>query len=183
MPPDAPTRPCRIVATDWLYHRLTVSGLAAGAGVVPWRLDFATIEEDLFHQLVAGCPRPRLSLDGCRAFAAQLRETIKDRQTRALTRVGVSRACPSDLHALLPVPQPMLGPDDPRAEDWRRTHWETLELRHVGHLPGRAYLPPGPLRVPFGFFAADCSPWAELQRLRTLWPDLRLDLQPVYKRD
>jgi hypothetical protein len=46
-------------APDWLYHHLTVSGPAAevsgfaatarGAGVIPWRLDFARIEDDVFN--------------------------------------------------------------------------------------------------------------------------------------
>src|SRR3954471_22188933 len=47
----------------WLYHHLTVSGpadtlaafaaAARGAGVVPWQLDTARIEEDVFNLAAA----------------------------------------------------------------------------------------------------------------------------------
>jgi hypothetical protein len=192
------TGPDQVVVTDWLFNRLTVSGpdaivekfatAAAGAGVVPWRLDFAAIEEDLFHRLVTGCSRTRLSLDGCRAFAAQFREKIETRQARALALVGTSRACPFDLHALLPVPDRVLsrGPEDPQATDWLLGHWGTPALRQAVVLPappGRSYLPPGHRAWRIGFFAADWSPWAALRQLRTTWPELRLDLQPVYQLD
>jgi hypothetical protein len=52
-----------VTVTDWLYNHLTVQGAAAfaaasgGAGVVPWRMDFAVLEEDLFHRLLTGCTR------------------------------------------------------------------------------------------------------------------------------
>ena len=48
---------------DWLYHHLTISGLAEslknfaaaarGSGVIPWQLDFAAIEEDVFVRAVS----------------------------------------------------------------------------------------------------------------------------------
>ena len=189
--------PRQVVVTDWLYHRLTISGpddqvsafasAAAGAGVVPWRLDLAALEEDLFHRLLTGCPRSRLSVDGCRAFAGQFREAVEARQARAGALVGRSRACPFDLHALLPVPARVLalGPEDPAAHHWLRTHWGTTALRQVAGLPplkGRSYLPPGHRAVRFGFFAADWSPWQALRQIRTTWPALRLVLQPVYER-
>ncbi len=181
--------------TDWLYNRLTISGpearltafaaAAAGAGVVPWRLDMSALEEDLFHRLLTGVGRGRLSVVGCRAFAAQFRDKIEVRQAQALTLVGTSQACPFDLHALLPVPARILalGPDDPLAQDWLRTHWGTLALRQVCQLPplpGRSYLPPGHRVARVGFFTADWSPWMALRQLRKTWPDLRFALQPVY---
>jgi hypothetical protein len=85
----------------WRCHHLTVSGPAAdvaafagaarGAGVTPWQLDLAALEEDVFN-LAAARPAPprRLTIAGCRILAAAL--------------VGGIRACPFDLHSLLPVP-------------------------------------------------------------------------------
>ena len=158
----------QVMVTDWLYHRLTVSGpddqvaafanAAAGAGVVPWRLD----------------------------FAKQFREKVEARQAKALALVGTSRACPFDLHVLLPVPARVLalGPDDPAAEAWLMTHWGTTELRQVTVLPplkGRSYLPPGRRALRLGFFSANWSPWPALRTLRKTWPALRLMLQPVYE--
>ena len=56
----APLRPPH---TDWLHHRLTISGpdeaiaafqaSAAGAGAIPWQLDLDRMAEDWFHLLVA----------------------------------------------------------------------------------------------------------------------------------
>jgi hypothetical protein len=63
--------PFRLAHTDWLHHRLLIAGpeadlaalrtAAAGAGTVPWQLDFDSVEEDLFHLLVAP-PTPAGSL-------------------------------------------------------------------------------------------------------------------------
>jgi hypothetical protein len=51
---------------DWIYHRLTVSGpaelvenfarAARGAGVVPWQLDLAALEEEVFARAVRSRP-------------------------------------------------------------------------------------------------------------------------------
>lgn len=51
------------VGRTWLYHHLTVSGATAdgeafaaatcGPGIVPWRLDYDRIEEDIFHLAAA----------------------------------------------------------------------------------------------------------------------------------
>jgi hypothetical protein len=55
--------PLRLAHTDWLHHRLTVTGppaavaalerATAGAGVIPWQLDLDRLTEDVFHVLVA----------------------------------------------------------------------------------------------------------------------------------
>ena len=55
--------PLRLPHTDWLYHRLTVSGppgelerfrhAAAGTGIIPWHLDLDVLEEDWFLRLVS----------------------------------------------------------------------------------------------------------------------------------
>jgi hypothetical protein len=95
----------------WLYHHLTIAGpadavaafaaAACGAGVTPWRLDFAMLEEDLFNlaasQPAAGC---NLTIAGCRILARQFRERVEQRQGRAIALVGHGRSCPFDLHAL-----------------------------------------------------------------------------------
>ena len=54
--------PLRLPHTDWLAHRLAVTGpvtilmsafraAASGAGTIPWRLDGDSLEEDWFHLL------------------------------------------------------------------------------------------------------------------------------------
>jgi len=121
--------PPRPQHTDWLHHRLLVAGpagtladfqaAACGAGAIPWRLDLDSIEEDLFLMLAAPPPpqRRHLSLVGARALAGQLREAAEQRHVAAVARVGRSRACALDLHALVPVPDGVLrlGPNHPRA--------------------------------------------------------------------
>ena len=106
--------PLRLPHTDWLFHRLTVTGPAAavaafraaasGAGTIPWQLDGDSLEEDWFHLLVNPAHRA-LSLAGARVLAGQLREAVEHRHAVAVARVGHSRACPFDLHALVPVPE------------------------------------------------------------------------------
>jgi hypothetical protein len=142
--------PLRLPHPDWLQHRLTISGpeakvvafrqAAGGAGIIPWQLDVDALADDWFLLLVAPpAPRPRtLSLAGARLLAGQLREAVAARQAAACARVRRSRACPFDLHALLPVPDAILrlGPDHPDALAWLWQHWGTTEaLRHVAEDP------------------------------------------------
>jgi hypothetical protein len=188
----------RPAVTDWLYHRLTIEGLAAdvtvvataaqGAGVIPWSLDLAVMEEDLFHRLIAP-PPPQvrsLSLDGARALARQLCEASAARHAAALARVGISRACPFDLHALLPVPSEILvlGPDDPAAELWLWTHWGTTQaLRHVELAASprrRTAVAAGRTTLGIRFWSADWTPWRAVQGLAKRWPAVRFTVQPVY---
>jgi len=128
---------------DWLHHRLCITGsvleldglrqAASGAGTIPWQLDLDTLEEDWFHLLANPASR-ELSLAGSRSLAAQLREAVERRHALAVARVGRSRVCPFDLHALVPVPSCVLrlGPDHPDALAWLWQHWGTTEaLRHV----------------------------------------------------
>jgi hypothetical protein len=149
---DPHQAPLRLAHTDWLYHRLQVTGplleltafraVAAGAGTIPWHLDLDRIADDLFHVLVApparagalAPPMRGLSLAGSRILADQICAAVARRHALAAARVGHSRACPFDLHALIPVPEPVLrwGPDDPAALTWLWTHWGTTQsLRHV----------------------------------------------------
>lgn len=184
--------------TDWLHHRLAVSGppaavaafqaAARGPGVIPWRLDLGRLEEDWFH-LLAAPPAPqrrRLGLAGARALAGQLREAVALRHDLATARAGHSRACPLDLHALHPVPPEVLqlGPDHPDALAWLWSNWgATAALRHVAlepSLPPRARLPAGAAMLWLTFWSADWTPWQALAAIAGRWPALRFATQPNY---
>jgi hypothetical protein len=187
-PPGPDTTP------DWRYHHLTVSGPAAplaafaaaarGAGVIPWQLDFGRLEEDIFHLAAAQPPaRRRLSIAGCHLLARQFRGRVEARQAQAVARVGRSRACPLDLHALLPVPDAILqlGPTHPTALAWLAAQWGTQDgLRHVVLRPdanaGRR-LPGGHQVVGYGFFAFGAAPDAAVAALQARWPGLSLALR------
>jgi hypothetical protein len=127
----------RLAHTDWLHHRLTVSGpadtisgfraAASGTGIIPWRLDFDRMAEDFFL-LLATPPPPQqrtLSLQGARVLAGQLCTAVANRQTaaRALAERGrtwqdarstgdagltPAKLRPLDLHALVPIPDDIL---------------------------------------------------------------------------
>ena len=127
-------------ALAWLYHHLTINGpaelvadfaaAACGSGVTPWQLDSADIAEDIFVRAVSQSPSRRtLSIEGCRILAQQFSEQVMARQARAAAMVGHSRACPFDLHALLPVPKTILrrGPTHPDALAWLANHWGTTD--------------------------------------------------------
>lgn len=193
--------PLRLAHTDWLHHRLTVSGpaaqvaalqkKAAGAGVIPWQLDLDRLAEDVFHLLAAPPPphRRSLSLAGARILAGQLRDAVARRHTLAVTRVGQSRVCPFDLHALLPIPAALLrsGPDDPDALAWLWTRWGTTEaLRHVtmvgAAFPDEAAAPaPNEAAFRVTFWSADWTPWRALAHLAACWPALRFAVRPTYE--
>ncbi len=187
----------RLPHTDWLFHRLVVTGSAAavaafratasGAGTIPWRLDPDSLEEDWFHLLVNPAHRV-LSLAGARVLAGQLREAVEHRHAVAVARVGHSRACPFDVHALVPVPAAVLqlGPDHPDALAWLWQHWGTTQaLRHVAWdtaltRVSAPELAAGVNRLRLSFWAADWTPWRAFGRIRADWPALRFDLQPQY---
>ena len=197
--PDGPQRhaPQRLAHPDWLFHRLCVSGsradlvafraAAAGAGTIPWQLDFERMEEDFCHLLIA--PRRSLSLAGARILAGQLRAAVAQRHALATTQVGQSQACPFDLHALVPVPAAMLqrGPDDPAALAWLWQSWGTTQtLRHVSidttaEAAARRGLAPGDEAFVVTFWSADWTPWQALARIATDWPRLRFETRPIYE--
>jgi hypothetical protein len=189
---EAPHRSAqmRLAHTDWLHHRLVIIGVAdqlaafrraaAGAGIIPWQIDLDRLEEDVFHLLVAPPPpQPRtLSVAGARVLAGQLREAVARRHECAVARVGVSQACPFDLHALVPVPDEILrlGPDDPLALAWLWKHWGTTQpLRHVA---GGVVACQDAIHVTF--WLADWTPWRALAALAERWPVLRFDVCPTY---
>ena len=183
--------------TDWLHHHLLVAGpagkladfqaAARGSGIISWQLDWDRMEEDLFLMLMAPPPpqRRRLSLAAARALAGQLRDSAEQRHAAAIARVGGSRACALDLHALVPVPPDVLGlgPDHPEALAWLWTHWgTTAALRHVAAgpvLPRRA-APDDPVTLHLTFWSADWMPWQALATVRARWPALRFDIRPTY---
>jgi hypothetical protein len=194
--------PMQLAHTDWLHHRLAVVGAAdqlagfrraaAGAGIIPWPIDLDRMEEDVFHLLVSPPPpQPRtLSVAGARVLAGQLRDAVGRRHERAVARVGVSQACPFDLHTLLPVPDHVLrlGPDDPEALAWLSEHWGTTQsLRHVAEdADGGPDALPRPERTPehdairLTFWSADWTPWRALGAVAGRWPGLRFDISPTY---
>jgi hypothetical protein len=180
---------------DWLYHRLTISGpadgvagfaaAARGAGVIPWRLDFAALEEDIFVRAIAQpAARRNLTVAGCHILARQFRERVEARQARAAALLGHSQACPFDLHTLLPVPATVLqlGPTHPEARTWLTAHWGiTDRLRQVVERPrpgtGRR-LAKHHTAVGYGFFTDGETPRAAIAALVAHWPALRFLLVP-----
>ena len=132
---------------------------ARGAGVIPWLIDTAAIEEDVFN-LAASQPAARRNLDvaGCRILARQFRDRVEARQARAAARIGRSQACPFDLHGLLPIPDTILqlGQSHPAAQAWLAAHWGPVDdLRQVAERPdarpGRR-LPRDHAVLGYGFF-------------------------------
>jgi hypothetical protein len=184
--------------TDWLYHHLRVSGApdavascrtaAAGAGVIPWAQDLGPAAEDWFH-LLAAPPAPQrrsLSLEGARILAGQLRDAAEARQRQVAARAATCRACPLDLHRLLPVPPRLLrlGPQAAESRAWLWAHWGTTQaLRGVVPLPvphRGAARPPDPGLWWVGFWSADWTPWPAIAQLRARWPELRVEVRPRY---
>ena len=184
--------------TDWLYHHLRVTGepgevaalrtAAAGAGVIPWAHDLGPAAEDWFH-LLAVPPAPQrrsLSLEGARILAGQLRDAAEARQRLVAARSAASRACPLDLHRLLPMPARLLrlGPEAMETRAWLWEHWGTAQaLRGVVPLPapGRGSpRQPDPGLWWVGFWSADWTPWRAIAQLRTRWPALQLAVRPLY---
>jgi hypothetical protein len=167
---------------DWLETTLSISGpaarvaafrtAAAGAGVVPWVRDYDRLEEDWFHLLMAAPALHRgISLAGARILARQLREAAWANHEAAVSRVGLSRACPFDLHSLVPVPFEVLrlGDDHPRALAWLWENWGTTwPLRRVETLRS------GPDEFRVRFWSADWAPWRALEHIRSRWPGLSL---------
>jgi hypothetical protein len=158
---------------------------ARGAGVTPWQLDYAAIEEDVFVRAVSQpAHRRSLTIEGCRILARQFRDRVAAHQARAAAVVGHSFVCPFDLHGLLPVPAAILalGPTHPAALAWLARHWGVTDrLRQVTVLAnptiGRR-LPRGHTGIGYGFFAHGETPQAAVAQLAAVWPALRLALVP-----
>jgi hypothetical protein len=156
-----------------------------GSGIVPWRLEAARLEEDIFN-LAASQPGAirSLTIEGCRILARQFRERVEDRAARATARVGRSRTCPFDLHTLLPVPAPVLelGLTHPQAQAWLLQNWGLSDSpRQVAERPqpttGRR-LPAGYRVIGYSFFTPHETPYAAIAQLSLRWLSLRFVLQP-----
>ena len=183
------------VVPAWRYPHLTISGpadgvdrfaaAARGSGVIPWRLDGAAIEEDLFARAVSQpASRRSLNVAGCRILARQFRDRVEAHHARAVALVRHSMACPFDLQVLLPAPPAILqlGPTDPTALAWLRQHWGTTDrprqvIRRPNPSIGRR-LPAGHAVIGYGFFTAGDTPWAAIERIAADWPALRFRLTP-----
>jgi hypothetical protein len=191
--PAASNRPNRQNA-DWLYQHLTITGpaseterfatVALGPGVIPWRLDYDVIEEDIFNLAISQPRHDRdLTVEGCRILARQFRERVEARQAKAAAQIGASLACPFDLQILLPIPELILrlGSRDAKAEAWLTRHWGTKDgLRKVTRRPtpgpGKR-LPRGHAVIGYSFFTMDQPPKPAVTAIAASWPVLCFDLR------
>ena len=185
----------RPTAPDWLYHHLTISGpveivekfvaAARGAGVIPWQLDYADVEETVFTLAISQpASRRTLTVEGCRILARQFRDRVEARQGRAAARVGRSLLCAFDLQVLLPVPAAFLplGPAHPTALAWMTEHWGMIDAPRqmtVRDKPtmGRR-VPNNHTVIGYGFFTAGDPPQAAVDAIGSRWPALRFWLVP-----
>jgi hypothetical protein len=157
---------------------------ASGAGVIPWRFDTASIEEDVFNLAASQPPHlRRLSIEGCRRLARQLRDRVEVRAAQGILLSETSKACPFDLHRLLPVPPTILqlGPSAPESVAWLKKHWGVSERpRQVAvrpdAKPGRR-LRKGEACLGLGFFAWAATPQTAIAKISASWPDLRFVVQ------
>jgi hypothetical protein len=157
---------------------------ARGSAVIPWRLDFPRIEQDIFELAAAQPPaQRRLTITGCHLLARQFCQRVEAHHAKAVSLIERSRAVPLDLNVLLPVPASILelGPTHPEALAWLREHWGTERLRQVHQQakprPGRR-LPAGHGVIGYGFFTDGATPGAAIARLGPRWPALRFVLRP-----
>ena len=179
----------------FLFHHLTVFGpgnlvdrFAAGArgpGVIPWRVDYAELEEDIFHMSLRQPPACRtLSVSECRTLARQFSGQVEAHHARAAALAATTgrHACPFDLHVLLPIPERILsiGPRDPRAAAWLRSNWGVVSPpRQVVSRPGATAgkrLPGGHRVVGYGFFCEGGTPHAAREALERIWTGLSFRL-------
>jgi hypothetical protein len=182
--------------TDWLRHELVITGApselaafeaaAAGAGAIPWEYpNLDPEEEDRVQALVQPPDGSRgLDIDSARVLARELREAIFGHQQKIIATAAQSRACPLDLHKLLPVPAEILqlGPDHSASLAWLQANWGTTRpLRHVLRLTGKPVTAKRKTaRLRLEFWAADWTPWAAFAAIRKTRPALMFDIRPDY---
>jgi hypothetical protein len=182
--------------TDWLRHDLIVTGPApdaaalrravAGAGAIPWTYpDLDHWEEDRVHALVQPPDgSPGLSPAAARVLARHLRTAVESHHQRVLA-AAPGKACPFDLHALVPVPPDILqlGPEDPASRVWLQQHWGTTRaLRQVRLRTDQAdRRQRRAARLEVEFWAADWTPWPVFAVLRDRYPALKFDVRPDYR--
>ena len=151
----------------------------------------------MFHLLIAppgagrsgGSPPRRLSLPGARILAGQLRDAAVRRQELAAARVGLSRACAFDLHALCRCRRPCCGTAPTIRRRWPGSG-------SIGARPSRCAMSPrtppptNGARTPakgeaawvVTFWSANWTPWRALAQIAADWPALRFDTRPSYDR-
>jgi hypothetical protein len=179
---------------EWLFHHLIVVGpaedialfqeAARGPGIIPWRLDYAAIEEDIFNLTASQPPAVRgVSIEYCRAQARQFVERVQAREARAAELATHGRGCPFDLQILLPIPFDVLelGMRHPAAIAWLAWHWGTehrlLKVANsVEARPGRR-IPTGHRFLGYSFFTVDHAPKAAVQAIAQLHPRLSFKLR------
>ena len=178
----------------WLFHHLIVGGpskdialfqeAARGPGIIPWRLDYTAIEEDIFNLTVSQPPAVRgVSVEYCRDQARQFVERVQAREARAAALAVSGRFCPFDLQVLLPIPSDILelGMRHPAAIAWLAQHWGTehrllqvatsLEAR-----PGRR-IPADKRFLGYRFYTVDHAPAAAVQAIAKSRPSLSFTLR------
>lgn len=157
---------------------------ARGPGSLPWVLDGAAIEEDLFFWAQARREAGGHSVQACRLLVRQLRQAVLAHHRRVCAATD-GRGCPLDFHRLCPLPAALLE-DGPAAEApraWMRRHWGLDDLpRKVTLLPqataGRR-LPRGHDSVVYGFFAEGWEPAPFLACLTGAFPGLTMRAERV----
>ena len=186
--------------TDWLHHRLQVSGpaeavalfttAAQGAGIIPWVLDLARIEEDLFLLLAAAtspaapaqpvpgrCPdvgaAARRGLDGAAGSGerpGRIQPGVPARPARAAAGAAGD-------------PGAGAGPSGGARPGCGGTGAPTQALRHVAREPAPAARKPkvsGAGIEGLTFWSADWTPWRAFGELKQRWPALRFEIRPTY---
>lgn len=175
---------------DWVSNRLSVRGpadrvrafraAARGCGAVPWVVDCDQVEEHALALLLRAPPERRgIGLEGAKALAREFRDFVRDGTEAVHAAAGVSRACPFDLHSLVPVPWRVLrlGPDHPEALAWLWENWGTTwtprQAQELPVAPAERAAGTDDL-ARYAFWTADWAPWRALLRIRADWPDLRV---------
>jgi hypothetical protein len=125
----------------------------------------------------SGMAKRSISVAGARVLSQQLRDAVGCRHELAIARVGRSYSCSLDLHALLPLPEPMLrlGPHGSDTLAWLWGNWGT-PCRCARFRTSPANRRPGRVHV----LVSGLDPAA---RPGDLGPDmgaLRFDARPTY---
>lgn len=180
---------------EWLAHCLTITGPAAalatfrmaatGSGLIPWQQDYERMEEDWVNQLLAPAPpMRRISLQGAKIAARQMRTALERIDTRRRDEAHRHVSCPLDLNALIPVPDNLLSraPGDPLVLAWLWENWGTTwPLRDVIEIPADEGQMIGDCyeRISLRFFSADWTPWRALTSMRMRWAELDFAIKPL----
>lgn len=182
------------LADGWMFHHLIVVGpteeiavfqeAARGPGIIPWRLDYGAIEEDIFNLTMSQPPAIRgVSVEYCRDQARQFVSRVQAREARAAALAVHGRGCPFDLQILLPIPSDVLelGMRHPTAIAWLRQHWGTehrlLQVAtSVEARPGRR-ISSEKRYLGYSFYTIDHTPKQAVQAIAQSHPWLSFTLR------